>query len=105
MARARDLELWKMDVKNAFLHGKIDWEVYMRQPEGYEDRNDRVCKGLKSLYGLKQSPRVWYEAFDGVRMKHRFVKRIADMALYYKDGVNGERVCPLVYVFDLLMAS
>ena len=105
VAAARDLELWQMDVKNAFLHGKIDREIYMRQPEGYEDGSNRVCKLVKSLYGLKQSPRVWYEALDGVLLKHGFVKSIADVALYYKDGVKGERMWLLVYVDDLLMAS
>ena len=71
---ARDLELWQMDVKNAFLHGKIAREIYMRRPEGYEDGSDHVCKLVKSLYGLKQFPRVWYEAVDGVLLKHGFCK-------------------------------
>ena len=105
IAAARDLELWQMDVKNAFLHGKIDREIYMRQPEGYEDGSGRVCKLVKSLYGLKQSPRVWYEALDGVLLKHGFEKSTADVALYFKDGVEGERMWLLVYVDDLLMAS
>ena len=62
-----------MDANNAFLNGKIDREIFIRQPEGYEDGGDRVCKLAKSLYGLKQSPKVWYEAFDGVILKHGFV--------------------------------
>ena len=51
-----------MDVKNAFLNGKLEHDIYMEQPEGYVDRQhpDYVCKLHKTVYGLKQSPRAWY---------------------------------------------
>ncbi|CAL9029397.1 unnamed protein product, partial [Prunus brigantina] len=54
-----DLELVQLDVKTAFLHGNLSEEIYIRQPEGYEEKgkNGLVCKLNKSLYGLKQSPR------------------------------------------------
>ena len=48
----RDLELWQWDVKNAFLHGLIDKEVFMTHPDGYNDGSGRVWKRKKSLYGL-----------------------------------------------------
>ena len=70
-----------MGVKNVFFHGKIDW-----QPERYEDGSDRVCKLVNAL---KQSPRVWYKALNGVLLMHGFVKSIDEMALYFKDGVKG----------------
>ena len=61
-----DLELQQLDVKTVFLHGDLDEEIYMEQPEGFlQHRNEKfVCRLKKSLYGLKQSPRQWYKKFD-----------------------------------------
>ncbi|CAI7766795.1 unnamed protein product [Closterium sp. NIES-53] len=66
IAVALDLDLMQLDVKNTFLHGVLDRDLYMEQPSYYEDGSPRVCKLVKSLYGLKQSPMLWYEALDGV---------------------------------------
>ncbi|KAE8678648.1 hypothetical protein F3Y22_tig00111402pilonHSYRG00027 [Hibiscus syriacus] len=56
-----DLELVQMGVKTAFLHGDLDEEIYMTQPDGFKvvEKEEIVCKLEKSLYGLKQSPRQW----------------------------------------------
>ena len=55
-----------MDVKTTFLHGDLEEEIYMKQPEGFavKGKKEPVCKLNKSLYGLKQSPRMWYQKFD-----------------------------------------
>ena len=58
-----NLEIHQMDVKTAFLNGDIDMELYIHQPQGYEQRNDKgnelVCKLHKGLYGLKQAVCLW----------------------------------------------
>ncbi|CAI7879074.1 unnamed protein product [Closterium sp. NIES-54] len=58
-----DLHLMQLDMKNAFLQSKLDYVLYMYQPDYYNDGTGRVCKLLKSLYGLKQSL-LWYKALD-----------------------------------------
>ena len=61
MATAKGWELQQMDVKNAFLNGELQAEVYMEQPEGYVHLEflHYVCRLKKALYGLKQASRVW----------------------------------------------
>uniref|UniRef100_H3G7U2 Reverse transcriptase Ty1/copia-type domain-containing protein n=1 Tax=Phytophthora ramorum TaxID=164328 RepID=H3G7U2_PHYRM len=63
LAAVWDYEVHQMDVTTAFLNGKIDVEVFMEQPEGFEvpGKENWVCRLLKSLYGLKQAPRVWFQ--------------------------------------------
>ena len=58
-------EMHQVDVKNAFLHGSLEEEVYMKIPLGYGAINegDKVCRLKKVLYGLKQSPCAWFEKF------------------------------------------
>ncbi|CAI7931023.1 unnamed protein product [Closterium sp. NIES-54] len=61
-----DLHLMQKDMKNAFLQSKLDRVLYMYQPDYFNDGNGHVCKLLKSLYGLKQSPLLWYSTLDAV---------------------------------------
>ena len=59
IAAALDYEIWKMDVKTAFLNGKLDEVIYMDQPEGFKvsGQEGKVCKLNRSIYGLKQASR------------------------------------------------
>lgn len=62
VAAAFDFEVEQMDVKTTFLHEDLEEEIYMKQPEGFavKGKKELVRKLKKSLYGLKQSPRMWY---------------------------------------------
>jgi len=61
-----DYEIWKMDVKITFLNGNFLEDVYMTQPEGFDDprETEKVCKLQGSIYGLKQASRSWNLRFD-----------------------------------------
>ncbi|KAF5180150.1 Retrovirus-related pol polyprotein from transposon tnt 1-94 [Thalictrum thalictroides] len=63
-------KLHQLDVKNAFLHGDLQEEVYMAQPPRFAIQAQVVCKLKKSIYGLKQSPRAWFDKFSKVVLTH-----------------------------------
>ncbi|GMP36216.1 hypothetical protein CsSME_00008418 [Camellia sinensis var. sinensis] len=71
-----DLELAQLDVKTAFLHGDLEDEIYMSQPDGFKiaGKENWACKLNKSLYGLKQSPRQWYKRFDRFMMETEYTR-------------------------------
>ncbi|CAI7860112.1 unnamed protein product, partial [Closterium sp. NIES-54] len=100
-----DLNLMQLDMKNAFLQSKLDRVLYMHQPDYFDNGTGRVCKLLKSLYRLKQSPLLWYRALDGVLLGAGWKKSQVDEALYFKAGDDGVTYWVLVYVDDLLTAS
>ena len=80
---------WKiqqMDVNTTFLNGVVEEEVYVEHPLGFEthDRETHVCKLNKSLYGLKQEPRPWYNIINSFLSSLGFTKSKADSKLYYK---------------------
>ncbi|GJS46406.1 retrovirus-related pol polyprotein from transposon TNT 1-94 [Tanacetum coccineum] len=68
--------VYQMDVKSAFLNGKLKEEVYVKQPPGFESNEfpNYVCKLDKALYGLKQAPRACYETLSTFLTKHKFVR-------------------------------
>jgi hypothetical protein len=81
-----DLELEQSDVKTVFLHGELEEEIYMDQPEGFivPGKEDLVCKLKRSLYGLKQSPRQRYKRFDSFMLVDEFKRSQYDSCVYIK---------------------
>ncbi|CAI7894742.1 unnamed protein product, partial [Closterium sp. NIES-54] len=100
-----NLNLMQLDMKNAFLQSRLDRLLYMSQPDYFNDGTGRVCKLLKSLYGLKQSRLLWYLALNDVLVGAGWKKSQVDEALYFKVGKDGVACWVLVYVDDLLAAS
>jgi hypothetical protein len=78
VAAFRKWKVHQLDIKTAFLHGDIDAEVFMAQPEGYEEGFNLVCRLLKCLYGLKQAPRAWYQKLTSMLTEMGFSASIPD---------------------------
>jgi len=111
---SKNLELEQMDVKTAFLHGDLEEEIFMSQPEGLPDFENltepqteptRVCQLNKSVYGPKQSPRQWYKKFDAFMVSINFSRSNYDSCVYLKKLDDGSFVYLLLYVDDILIAS
>ncbi|GJW92938.1 putative ribonuclease H-like domain-containing protein [Tanacetum coccineum] len=85
-ASFKDFIVYQMDVKSAFLYGKIEEEVYVCQPPGFEDPHylDKVYKVDKALYGLHQAPRAWYETLSTYLLDNGFHRGQIDKTLFIK---------------------
>ncbi|GJU66306.1 putative ribonuclease H-like domain-containing protein [Tanacetum coccineum] len=85
-ASFKDFVVYQMDVKSAFLYGKIEEKVYVCQPPGFEDPNfpDKVYKVEKALYGLHQAPRAWYETLSTYLLDNEFQRGKIDKTLFIK---------------------
>ena len=104
IAAFHDYEIWQMDVKTAFLNGKLAEDVYMSQPEGFVDAKfpNGVCKLEKSIYGLKQASRSWNLCFDEKVKEFGFSRSEDESCVYVK--ASGSVVTFLVlYVDDILL--
>jgi hypothetical protein len=98
--------LHQMDVKNAFLHGDLQEEVYMEIPPGFANKQTvgMVCKLKKSLYGLKQSPRAWFDRFMRAVCEMGYSQCNGDHTVFYKH--NDSRITILaVYVDDIVITG
>nr|GEU45946.1 putative ribonuclease H-like domain-containing protein [Tanacetum cinerariifolium] len=78
--------VYQVDVKSAFLYGKIEEEVYVCQPLGLEDLDfpDRVYKVEKALHGLHQAPKAWYETLSTYLLDNGFQRGKINMTLFIK---------------------
>ena len=102
-----DMQLEQMDVKTAFLHGDLEEQIYMVQPEGFSQPGQEhlVCNLKKSLYGLKQSPRQWYKRFDSYMIRIGYKRCEYDCCVYVKRLDDDSFVFLLLYVDDMLIAA
>ncbi|GJY68550.1 putative ribonuclease H-like domain-containing protein, partial [Tanacetum coccineum] len=110
----KDFVVYQMDVKSAFLYGKIKEEMYVCQPPGFKDPHfpDKVYKVEKALYGLHQAPRAWYETLStylldngfhrGQIDKSLFIKRQKDDILLVKQKSDGIFISQDKYVAEIL---
>ncbi|GJU46631.1 putative ribonuclease H-like domain-containing protein [Tanacetum coccineum] len=105
-ASFKDFMVYQMDVKSAFLYGKIEEEVYVCQPPGFEDPDfpDRVYKVEKALYGLHQAPRAWYETLSTYLLDNEFQRGKIDKTLFIK-RYKGDILLVQVYVDDIIFGS
>jgi hypothetical protein len=101
-----DLELEQLDVKTTFLHGDLDEEIYMEQPEGFVQNRSKkfVCRLNKSLYGMRQSPRQWYKKFDFFVVSRNYTRSEYDHCVYFKKLNNDIFIIFVLYVDDMLLA-
>jgi histone deacetylase 1/2 len=103
---SRGWSLRQLDVKNAFLHGVLDEQVYMRQSPGFEDPRfpHHLCKLDKVLYGLKQSPCAWFSRLSSKLQMLGFASSKADTSLfiYHKADIT---IFLLIYVDDIIVTS
>lgn len=96
-----------MDVKTAFLHGDLDKEIYMEQPEGFKikGKEDYVCKLKKSLYGLKQASRQWYKKFESVMGEQGYRKTSSEHCIFVQKFSDDDFIILLLYVDDMLIVG
>ncbi|CAI7820589.1 unnamed protein product, partial [Closterium sp. NIES-53] len=94
----------QMDVTTAFFNAVLEEEIFMVQPEGFDDGSGRVLRLKKALYGLKQAPRQWHLKLRGVLEESGFTPSTADHSLFML-GEREQRSFMVVYVDDILIFS
>ncbi|GKA31941.1 retrovirus-related pol polyprotein from transposon TNT 1-94 [Tanacetum coccineum] len=105
-AASKNMTVYQMDVKTAFLNGELKEEVYVRQPKGFVDPDhpNHVYRLKKALYGLKQAPRAWYDTLSRFLLAHGFSKGVVDPTLFIQ--TTGKHTLHVqIYVDDIIFAS
>nr|GEW38144.1 hypothetical protein [Tanacetum cinerariifolium] len=98
--------VYQMDVKSAFLYGKIDGEVYVSQPPGFIDPKflKKVYKVIKDLYGLHQAPTAWYATLSTFLVQSGYRRELIDKTLFIKKD-KKDIMLVQVYVDDIIFGS
>nr|GEU50278.1 hypothetical protein [Tanacetum cinerariifolium] len=104
--RNKDFVVYQMDVKSVFLYEKIEEEVYVCQPPGFEDHDfpDKVYKVEKAIYILHQAPRAWYETLSTYLLDNGFQRGKIDKTLFIRRH-KGNILLVQVYVDDIIFSS
>ena len=99
------LEIEQLDVKTKFLHGDLEKEIYMQQPEGFEvkGKENIVCKLKRGLYGIKQALRQWYKKFDSFMMIHEYNITTSYHYVFTRKFSDNDFIILLLYVDDMLI--
>nr|GEU53353.1 hypothetical protein [Tanacetum cinerariifolium] len=102
-AANKNMVVYQMDVKTAFLNGNLREEVYVSQPDGFVDQDNpnHVYKLKKALYGLKQAPRAWYDMLSSFLLSQYFSKGSVDPTLFIRRNGN-ELLLVQIYVDDII---
>ncbi|GJY30199.1 retrovirus-related pol polyprotein from transposon TNT 1-94 [Tanacetum coccineum] len=102
---AKKWELHQMDVHNAFLHGDLNEEVFLKLPPGLSvNHPGQACWLKKSLYGLRQAPRCWFSKLSSTLLKYGFVQSHSDYSLFTLKR-HTMQLNVLVYVDDLVISG
>lgn len=104
LAAVNKMQLKQFDIKTAFLCGDLSENVYMKQPIGYDDNSGRVCKLVKSLYGLKQASRCFNQKFTSFIHKFDLKTSVSDPCVFVRHK-KGKTIIVAIYVDDGLVAS
>lgn len=104
LAANLDWPLHQLDIKNAFLNGDLEEEVYIEIPMGLRSsyNSGKMCRLYKSLYGLKQSIRDWFERFSGALKTLGYTQCQFDDTLFVKH-CGGKINILIVYVDDIVL--
>ncbi|GJS41285.1 retrovirus-related pol polyprotein from transposon TNT 1-94 [Tanacetum coccineum] len=105
-AAHKNMTIYQIDIKTAFLNGELKEEVYVSQPKGFVDQDNpsHVYKLKKALYGLKQAPRAWYDMLSSFLISQQFSKGAVDPTLFTRHAGN-DILLVQIYVDDIIFAS
>nr|GEY16179.1 copia protein [Tanacetum cinerariifolium] len=105
-ATHKNMVVYQMDVKTAFLNGNLREEVYVSQPDGFVDPDNpnHMYKLKKALYGLKQAPRAWYDILSSFLLSQDFSKGSVDPTLFIRRNGN-DLLLVQIYVDDIIFAA
>nr|GEY52867.1 hypothetical protein [Tanacetum cinerariifolium] len=105
-AAHKNMVVYQMDVKTAFLNGNLSEEVYVSQPDGFvdQDNHNHVYKLKKGLYGLKQAPRALYDMLSSFLISQDFSKGSVYSALFIRRNGN-DLLLVQIYVDDIIFAA